>query len=125
MMDRPALAHAARMLLFATLIIVIDIRIGSFDLINELVGAVLVLIAITRLRTAVPEPARLHSPLYALAVVAIGGAIAEQIDPGSIVGAILGWSNVFGAWLTARLLAAAFAAAGTISWQPNGLLLSG
>lgn len=112
MMDRPALAHAARMLLLATLIIVIDIRIGSFDLINDLVGAVLVLIAITRLRIAVPEPARLHSPLYVLAVVGIGAAIAEQIDPGSIVGAILGWSNAFGAWLTARLLAAAFAARG-------------
>jgi hypothetical protein len=110
MINRPALAGVARLLLFATLIIVIDIRIGSFDLLNDLVGAVLVIIAVTRLRTAVPEPAQLHRPLYALAVIAFAAAIAEQIDPGGFVAVVLGWSNVFGAWLTARLLAAAFAA---------------
>jgi hypothetical protein len=73
---------------------------------------VLVLTAVTRLRTAVPEPARLHSPLYALAAVAFAAAIADQIDPSSFAGAILGWSNFVGAWLTARLLAAALAAEG-------------
>jgi hypothetical protein len=109
MINRPALAGVARLLLFATLIIVIDIRIDSFDLINDLVGAVLVIVAVNRLRTAVPEPARLHGPLYALAVVAFAAAIAEQIDPEGVVAAALGWSNVFGAWLTARLLAGAFA----------------
>jgi len=60
MVNRPALVGVARLLLLATLIIVIDIRIGSFDLINDLVGAVLVFIAVTRLRTAVPEPSQLH-----------------------------------------------------------------
>lgn len=110
MINRPALASVARLLLFATLIIVIDIRIGSFDLINDLVGAVLVIIAVSRLRTAAPEPAQLHRPLYALAVVAFLAAITDQIDPGGLVAAVLGWSNVFGAWLTARLLAGAFAA---------------
>jgi hypothetical protein len=58
----------------------------------------------------VPEPAVLHPPLLVLAAVALLAAIAEQIDRESVVATVLAWSNVIGVWLTARLLAEAFAA---------------
>ncbi len=110
MIDRPALARIARLLLFATLMLVIDLRIEGFDLINDVIGAVLVIVGIIRLPEAIPEPVRFHKALLILAVVTLAAAIAEQFDAGSVATAALGWSNVVGAWLTARLLAEAFAA---------------
>lgn len=110
MIDRPALARIARLLLLATLIIVIDLRFEGFDVINDVVGAVLVIVGIVRLPAAIPPPVRYHNALLALAAVALAAAIAEQFDTGGVVAAVLGWSNVVGAWLTARLFAEVFAA---------------
>ncbi len=108
--DRPALSTVARLLLFATLIIVIDLEVQGIDLINDVIGAVMVIAGMVRLRKAAPEPSRYHPPLLVLAGVALVAAVAEQIDPENIVASALAWSGVIGAWLTARLLAEVFAA---------------
>jgi len=127
MIDRPALARIARLLLLATLIIVIDLRFEGFDVINDVVGAVLVIVGIVRLPAAIPPPVRFHNALLALAAVALAAAIAEQFDTGGVVAAVLGWSNVVGAWLTARLFAEVFAAEDddifTAQWSASERLL--
>lgn len=127
MIDRPALARIARLLLLATLIIVIDLRFEGFDVINDVVGAVLVIVGIVRLPGAIPPPVRSHNALLALAAVALAAAIAEQFDTGGVVAAVLGWSNVVGAWLTARLFAEVFAAEDddvfTAQWSASERLL--
>jgi hypothetical protein len=127
MIDRPALARIARLLLLATLIIVIDLRFEGFDVINDVVGAVLVIVGIVRLPGAIPQPVRYHNALLALAAVALAAAIAEQFDARGVVVVVLGWSNVVGAWLTARLFAAVFAAEGddifTAQWSASERLL--
>ncbi len=96
------------MLLFGTLVIVIDLRIDGFDLINDMIGAVLVIIAVAGFPKSVPEPVRIHLPLLGLASIALIAAVAQQIDPESVVTSALGWSYAVGAWLTARMLATAF-----------------
>ncbi len=127
MIDRPALARIARLLLLATLIIVIDLRFEGFDVINDVVGAMLVIIGIVRLPAAIPPPIRFRNALLALAAVALAAAIAEQFDTGGVVAAVLGWSNVVGAWLTARLFAEVFAAEDddifTAQWSASERLL--
>lgn len=127
MIDRRALAKAARLLLFGTLIIVIDLRIEGIDLINDLAGAGLVIIGVAGLPRAVPQPIGLHRPLLVLAGVGLAAAIAEQFDPESVLSSLLAWSNVIGAWLTARFLAEAFAAEGNdifaAQWSASERLL--
>ena len=108
MIDRTALSRVAWLLLLGTLVVVVDFRVEGFDLVHDIAGAVLVIAGVIGLRQAVPQLARFHLSLLVLAGIALLAAIAQQIDPDNPAALALGWPNVIGAWLTARLLAEAF-----------------
>ena len=109
-LSRPALASAAGLLFAGTLIIVVDVRLGTLDIVADTVGGVLVLIGALRVHGALRGADTLRGALVALAVVALPVTVVETFQPVSGPLGLLAVSQMLGAIVVARLLADAFTA---------------
>lgn len=107
--SRPALAAAARLFLVATIILVVDIRLPTFDVVADAVGGVLVLVAASRARAAIEGVDGARSLLVGLAVVALPVSVLETFAPLPDALGLLALSQLAGALVLARLLADALA----------------
>ena len=103
--SRTELAGLARLLLIATLIIVVDVRVPIFDIVPDAVGGALVLYAMLRLRSIVRGADRTLQILVVLAVIAAAAAVLETLAPLSGPLALLPLSQPLGAYVLAGLMA--------------------
>jgi len=103
--SRTELAGLARVLLIATLIIVVDVRVPIFDIVPDAVGGALVLYAMLRLRSVVRGADGTLRVLVVLAVIAAAAAVLETLAP--LIGplALLPLSQPLGAYVLAGLMA--------------------
>ena len=103
--SRTELAGLARVLLVATLIIVVDVRVPIFDIVPDAVGGALVLYAMLRLRSVVRGADGTLRVLVVLAVIAAAAAVLETLAP--LIGplALLPLSQPLGAYVLAGLMA--------------------
>jgi hypothetical protein len=108
--SRPALTSAAGLLFAATLIIVVDVRIAAFDVVADVIGGVMVLVATLRIHGALRGADTMRSTLVALAVIALPVTVVETLQPTSGFMALLAASQMLGALVLARLLADALRA---------------
>ena len=106
--SRPALASAAWLLFVATLIIVIDIRMPSLDVVPDAVGGLMVLVAALRVHAAIRGADGLRTALVVLAAIALPVTMVETLGPATGELALLGLSQLIGTIVLARLLAEAF-----------------
>lgn len=88
-----------------TLAIVVDIRIGTIDILADAVGALFILWAVLRLDTAVAEARPRSSIARGLAVVCVAAGVIETVTVGHPIGVWLALSQVIGAFIVADLLA--------------------
>jgi hypothetical protein len=102
--SRGELAGLARLLLIATLIIVVDVRVPIFDIVPDAVGGALVLYAMLRLRSVVRGADRTLQILVVLAVIAAAAAVLETLAPLSGPLGLLPLSQPIGAYVLAGLL---------------------
>jgi hypothetical protein len=105
--DRASVTHAAGLLFIATLIIVIDVRVPSLDILADVAGGVLVLIAALRIRGAISGADGLRQALVILAVIALPVTFMETLAPVTGLIGLLGLSQLIGTIVLARLLAEA------------------
>lgn len=105
--SRTGVASAAGMLFVATLVIVVDIRIGTIDIVPDVIGGVLVLLAVQRLRASISGADGTLTVLMALAVVALPITVIETLAPTSGALAYLGLTPLIGTVVLADLLARA------------------
>lgn len=105
--SRTAIARACSLLFAATLIIVIDVRLPSFDLLADVVGGVLVLVAVRGIHDAIRGADRLRRVLVMLAVLALPVTMLETLTPATGVIGLLGLSQLLGTIVLARLLSEA------------------
>ena len=108
--SRSGVASAASILLIATVIIVMDIRLGTLDVVPDVVGGVLVVLAMMRLRDSIAGADGTVTALLLLAVVGLPGTIAETIGVTSGVIAFVGVTTLIGTAVLANLLARALRA---------------
>lgn len=107
--DRASVTSAAMLLFIATLVIVIDVRIPDLDIVADVVGGALVVVAAFRLHEAIAGADFLRTVLVGLAVIAFPVTILETLTPATGVIGLLGLSQLVGTIVLARLLADAFA----------------
>ena len=93
------------MLLFwATLIIIVDVRVPSLDIVADAVGGVLVVIAVLRIHGAIDGADSLRTVLVALAVLALPVTFVETMGPVTGPLALLALTQLLGTIVLARLL---------------------
>ena len=102
--SRTELAGLARLLFIATLVIVIDVRVPTFDTIPDAIGGALVLYAMLRLRSIVRGANGMLQILVVLAVVALAAAVLETLAPLTGPLALLPLSQPVGAYVLAGLM---------------------
>lgn len=106
--SRTELGGIARLLLIATVLIVLDVRVPSADIVPDAVGGALVLYAMLRLRSIVRGADAAVLVLIVLAVLAAAAAVLETFGPVSGPAGLLALSQPAGAlilaWLLSRVL---------------------
>jgi hypothetical protein len=102
--SRAALGRVAALLLIATIIIVVDVRVPSVDIVPDAAGGVLVLVAVMRLRSAVRGADRELAWLLVLAVISLAVSVLETFAPLTDVPAIVAISQPLGALVLAGLV---------------------
>lgn len=108
--SRPAIASAAAVLFVATLIIVIDIRMPSLDVVPDVIGGLMVLLGVFRVHRAIRGADGLRTALVVLAVIALPVTMIETLGPTTGELALLGLSQLIGTVVLGRLLAEALRA---------------
>lgn len=108
--SRPAVGRAAALLFVATLIIVVDVRLPSLDIVPDAVGGLMVLVGVLRVHGAIRGADGLRTALVVLAVVALPVTMLETLAPITGEIALLGLSQLIGTIVLARLLTEAFRA---------------
>jgi hypothetical protein len=94
------------MLLFwATLIIIVDVRVPSLDIVADAIGGVLVVVAALRIHGAIEGADSLRSALVVLALLALPVTFVETIGPVTGTLALLALTQLLGTIVLARLLA--------------------
>lgn len=107
--SRSDVANAAGLLLLALGIIVVDVRLGTFDVLADMIGGGVALVAVLKLRGAIRGADGLRGAIVIMAVISLPVTLLETFRP--LDGLLaLGLSQVIGTLLVARLLADAFAA---------------
>ena len=106
--SRPDVGSAASLLLFATLIIVVDVRLPSLDVVPDAIGGLMVLVGVMRVHGAIRGADGLRTALVVLAVIALPVTMLETLAPIAGEIALLGLSQLIGTVVLARLLAEAF-----------------
>lgn len=107
-MSRGNLASACRWILTGTLVIVLDVSIDGFDLVNDTLGALVVVGGILLLIGVVDAPGNRRRTRW-LVVVAGAGVLCSLTDQLGLT-AFAGWTQVVGAALLATVLATVLAA---------------
>ncbi len=108
--SRSAIASAAGMLFIGTIVIVFDVRLDQgIDLVADVVGGVLVLLGILRIRGAITGADMLTTLLVILAIVSLPVTIIETLTPDTGIVGLLAVSQLVGTIVLADLLARAFA----------------
>lgn len=107
--DRSSITSAAMLLFVATLVIVVDVRVPDLDIIADVVGGILVVIAALRVHGAISGASTLRTLLVVLAVIALPVSILETMTPATGAVGLLGLAQLIGTIVLARLLADAFA----------------
>ncbi len=97
------------MLFWATLIIIVDVRVPSMDILVDGLGGVLVVLACVRLHGAIIGADALRTVLVALAVLSLPVTILDTMAPVSGEVALLALAQLVGTIVLARLLADALA----------------
>jgi len=108
--SRAAIGSAAALLFVATLIIVVDVRVPTLDVVPDAIGGLLVLAGVLRVHGAVRGADGLRMALVVLAVIALPVTLMETLTPATGELALLGLSQLIGTIVLARLLAEAFRA---------------
>lgn len=108
--SRPAVSSAAGLLFVATLIIVVDVRMATLDVVPDAIGGFMVVVGVLRLRGAVRGADALRTALVVLAVIALPVTVIETLAPSTGALALLGVSQLIGTIVLARLLAEALRA---------------
>jgi hypothetical protein len=106
--SRPDVGSAASLLFFATLIIVVDVRLPSLDVVPDAIGGLMVLVGVMRVHGAIRGADGLRTALVVLAVIALPVTMLETVAPIAGEIALLGLSQLIGTIVLARLLAEAF-----------------
>ena len=106
--DRASVSSAATLLFVATLIIVVDVRLSSLDLVPDVIGGALVVVAARRIYGAISGASGLRTALMALALIALPVTVLETLAPARDILGLLGLSQLIGTIMLARLLADAF-----------------
>ena len=106
--SREEVANAAFLLFAATLIILVDVRVPTFDIIADVVGGVLVVVAALRINHAIAGADGLRAVLVVLAILALPVTILETLGPTAGVLGYLGLTQLVGTIVLARLLSEAF-----------------
>ena len=108
MTSRTELATIARLLLIATVLIVLDVRVPTADIVPDALGGALVLYAMLRLRSIVRGADATVLVLIVLAVLAAAAAVLETFGPVSGPVGLVALSQPAGAlvlsWLLSRAL---------------------
>ena len=106
--SRTELGGIARLLLIATVLIVLDVRVPTADILPDALGGALVLYAMLRLRSIVRGADAAVLVLIGLAVIAVAAAVLETFGPVSGPVGLLALSQPAGAlilaWLLSRVL---------------------
>ena len=102
--SRTTLRRVASLLLIATIIIVVDVRVPSVDIVPDVAGGVLVLVAVMRLRSAVRGADRELTWLLVLAVISLAVSVLETFAPLTDLPAIVAISQPLGALVLAGLV---------------------
>ena len=106
--SRTELGGIARLLLIATVLIVLDVRVPTADILPDALGGALVLYAMLRLRSIVRGADAAALVLIGLAVIAVAAAVLETFGPVSGPVGLLALSQPAGAlilaWLLSRVL---------------------
>ena len=107
--SRAEIANAAFLLFTATLIILVDVRVPTFDIVADVVGGVLVAVAALRINAAITGADGLRAVLVVLAILALPVTILETLAPSPTTGflALLGLTQLGGTIVLARLLSEA------------------
>ncbi|MDQ3690287.1 MAG: hypothetical protein M3406_09700 [Chloroflexota bacterium] len=108
--SRSDVASAAGLLLLALGIIVVDVRIGTFDVLADVIGGGVALVAVLKLRGAIRGADGLRGAIVIMGAISLPVTLLETFRPLDGLLAALGLSQVIGTLLVARLLADAFAA---------------
>ena len=106
--SRAEISNAAFLLFAATLIILIDVRVPTFDISADIVGGVLVVVAALGINGAIAGADGLRAVLVVLAILALPVTILETLAPTTGVLALLGLSQLVGTIVLARILSEAF-----------------
>ncbi len=102
--SRAALSRVASLLLIGTIIIVVDVRVPSVDIVPDAAGGVLVLVAVMRLRSVVRGADRELTWLLVLAIISLAVSVLETFGELTDLAAIVAISQPLGALVLAGLV---------------------
>jgi hypothetical protein len=122
----PSVAAAIRRILWGTVIIVVDVRVGGFDLVVDAVGAALITWAVVDIHRRFPQPRFESRLMLVAAAITFAGAASDFVTTASaevtggrftLWAAVVSTAQVFGSWALATVFAANLDPAGGAGWN--------
>ena len=108
--DHDALRTSMRLFFYGTLMLIVHLRLGfEFDLINDVIGAALIVAAVLKLFQAIPDARQHAGALLPLAAFVVVGTAITQVYVSNPVIAVTTIIEAVGALLLARYLHPVFA----------------